>query len=185
MRTPVITGAGLLAASMALSSIASRPAAAQMPEPDSADVATIDGIVHAYYDVISGPAGTPRQWRRDSALYMPGAMFVSMGETDGKPRATPMSPEEFRRRTDAGLVTNGFFEIELGRRVERFGNVAQVRSAYEMRRTTEDPPFGRGVNYLLLYWDGVRWWISGAVWDDERPDNPLPVEWVTAPDSGH
>jgi len=95
-----------------------------------------------------------------------------------------MSPEEFRRRTDAGLVKNGFFEIELGRRVEQFGNVAQVRSAYEMRRTAEDPPFGRGVNYLLLYWDGARWWISGAVWDDERPDNPLPAEWATTTDSG-
>jgi len=162
--------------------LAASGAAAQMPDPDPADVGTIGGIVHAFYDVISGPAGTPRQWRRDSTLYMPGAMFVSMDELEGKPRATPMSPEDFRRTTDAGLVKNGFFEIEIGRKVERFGNVAQVRSAYEMRRAAEGPPIGRGVNYLLLYWDGSRWWISGAVWDDERPGNPIPPEWqVTAP----
>ena len=178
MRTGVRTAA-VLAATLTLVSVAARPADAQQPEPDPADVATIDGIVHAFYDVISGPAGMPRQWRRDSTLYMPGAMFVALGESDGQPTANPMSPEEFRRRTDASLVTNGFFEIELGRRVEQFGNVAQVRSVYEMRRTAEDPPFGRGVNYLLLFWDGARWWISGAVWDDERPDNPLPAEWVS------
>lgn len=29
------------------------------------DVATIGGIVRAYYEVISGPAGQPRQWARD------------------------------------------------------------------------------------------------------------------------
>ena len=156
-------------------------ATAQIPDADPADVATIDGIVHAFYDVISGPPGMPRQWRRDSTLYMPGAMFVSMDEAEGKPSATLMSPEDFRLRTDAGLVKNGFFEIEIGRRVERFGNVAQVRSAYEMRRAAEGPPFGRGVNYLLLYREGSRWWISAAVWDDERPDNPIPDEWQTGP----
>jgi hypothetical protein len=172
----------VLAAALALSFVAARPAGGQLPEPDAADVATIDGIVHAFYDVISGPAGMPRQWRRDSTLYMPGAMFVALGESNGKPTANPMSPEEFRRRTDASLVKNGFFEIELGRRVEQFGNVAQVRSVYEMRRAAGDPPFGRGVNYLLLYWDGDRWWISGAVWDDERPDNPLPAAWITRSD---
>ena len=184
MRTWISTAAAL-AASFAFSIMGARPADAQVPEPDSADVVTIDGLVRAFYDVISGPAGTPRQWRRDSTLYMPGAMFVALGESDGRPSANPMSPEEFRRRTDASLVKNGFFEVELGRRVEQFGNVAQVRSVYEMRRTAEDPPFGRGVNYLLLYWDGARWWISGAVWDDERPDNPLPSKWVTGSDSAH
>jgi hypothetical protein len=177
-----ISTAAVLAACFALSTLAVPAAEAQLPEPDSVDVATIEGLVHAFYDVISGPAGAPRQWRRDSTLYMPGAMFVALSESDGRPTARPMSPEEFRRRTDASLVENGFFEIEIGRRVEQFGNVAQVRSVYEMRRTAEDPPFGRGVNYLLLYWDGARWWISGAVWDDERPDNPLPTSWITRSD---
>jgi len=40
------------------------------------------------------------------------------------------------------------------------------------------PLLGRGVNYLLLYWDGARWWISSAVWDDERPGSRLPESWV-------
>jgi hypothetical protein len=149
-----------------------------MPRADPADVGTIDGIVHAYYDVINGPAGTPRQWRRDSTLYMPGATFVAMKERDGKPAPDIMTPEQFRRATDREFVEQGFFEMEIGHRIERFGHVAQVRSAYETRRATAGPLLGRGVNYLLLYWDGSRWWISSAVWDDERPDNKLPASWV-------
>ena len=151
---------------------------AQMPIADPTDVGTIEGIVSAYYDVISGPAGSPRQWLRDSTLYMPAATFVAMRERDGKPLAEVMTPEDFRRAFNADFVEKGFFETEIGHRIERFGNVAQVRSAYETRRTAKGPLLGRGVNYLLLYWDGTRWWITGAVWDDERPGNKLPKSWI-------
>jgi hypothetical protein len=153
-------------------------AAAQLPPADPRDVGTIEGIVNAYYDVINGPPGTPRQWRRDSTLYMPAATFVSMDEKGGKPVANVMTPEEYRRGVNASFVEKGFFETEIGHRIERFGNVAQVRSVYETRHAAKGPLLGRGVNYLMLYWDGSRWWIAGAVWDDERPSNPLPRSWV-------
>ena len=155
---------------------------AQMPAADPADVGTIQGIVAAYYDVISGPAGSPRQWRRDSTLYTPGATFVAMREQGGKPVAELMTPEDFRRAFNADFVEKGFFETEIGSRIERFGNVAQVRSVYETRRAATGPLLGRGVNYLLLYWDGARWWITGAAWDDERPGSKLPPSWISRRD---
>src|SRR6266566_2862004 len=65
-----------VAVTMLLGSFASI-AAAQMPLPRSEDVSTIDGIIAAFYDVVSGPAGTPRQWHRDSTLYIPNARFVA------------------------------------------------------------------------------------------------------------
>jgi hypothetical protein len=153
-------------------------AVAQMPAANPADVNSIEGIVTAFYDVINGPAGKPRQWRRDSTLYMPKATFVGMTEKDGKPVPEIMTPEEFRQAVNQDLVQKGFFETEIGRRVERFGNVAQVRSVYQMRRISNGPLLGRGVNYLLLYWDGNRWWIANAVWDDERPNSKLPPAWI-------
>lgn len=156
----------------------SRGAAAQGPTADPADVATLRGILHAWYDVISGPAGAPRQWRRDSALYTAGATFVAMEMRNGKPVATHFTPEQFRQAVNASFVANGFFESETGSRIERFGNLAQVRSVYEARRTADGPVISRGVNYLLLFWDGTRWWISGAVWEDERAGTPLPAEWI-------
>ena len=131
--------------------------------------------MRAFYEVISGPAGAPRDWRRDSTLYSEGATFVAMDVKDGKPVYAILTAEEYRRKTNASFVKNGFFETEIGSRIERFGNVAQVRSVYETRRVANGPLDGRGVNYLTVFWDGTRWWITGAVWDDERPDNPAPA----------
>jgi hypothetical protein len=153
-------------------------ASSQSPRAEAGDVATIEGIVHAYYDVINGPPGVPRQWRRDSTLYMPGATFVAMRQQNGKPAADVMTPEAFRRAVNDDFVKQGFFETEIGHRIERFGNVAQVRSVYETRHAAGGPLLGRGVNYLLLYWDGARWWITSAVWDDERSGNKLPDSWI-------
>ena len=89
-----------------------------------------------------------------------------------------LTPEQFRQATDRNFVEKGFYEAEIGSNIERFGNVASVRSVYETRRTAEGPLLGRGINYLTLFWDGKRWWIANAVWDDERPDNPIPKEWI-------
>lgn len=114
-----------------------RTAAAQVPPADPSDVATVDGIVRAYYDVINGPPGAPRQWRRDSTLYMPEVRFVAMSEHDGKPKADVLTPEQFRRAVDADFIKHGFYEVEIGRRTERFGNVVQVRSAYDTVRLNQ------------------------------------------------
>ncbi|MGH7643959.1 MAG: hypothetical protein ACREMR_00095 [Gemmatimonadales bacterium] len=144
--------------------------------PRAEDVASIDGILAAFYDVISGPAGQPREWARDRTLYIAGVRFVSLDVRDGRPVASVMDHQQFVDRTDAGFVRDGFFEREIHRVTHRFGNLAHVFSTYEMRRTPDGPVFGRGVNSIELFWDGMRWWIAAAVWDDERPDNPIPAD---------
>ena len=92
----------------------------QAPVADVFDVGTIADIVRVSYEVISGPAGTPRQWRRDSTLYSPTATFIAMSERDGKPVVTTMSADDYRRKNNEDLVKNGLFERELGSRIERF-----------------------------------------------------------------
>jgi hypothetical protein len=155
------------------------------PSPAApSDVGTIEDIVRVSYEVISGPAGAPRQWERDRTLYMPGATFVVTSKRDGKVETTILTTEEYRRKSDARFVAQGLFETEIGSRVERFGNVAQVRSVSESRRAPGGAVDARYVNYLQLFWDGTRWWIAGAVWDQERPDSPIPEEWLNAPKNG-
>lgn len=48
----------------------------------------------------------------------------------------------------------------------------------EFRREPGGPVLERYVNDGLLYWDGSRWWVHGAVWDTERPGKEIPDEWV-------
>jgi hypothetical protein len=47
-----------------------------------------------------------------------------------------------------------------------------------MRERADGPVFGRGINSIELFWDGARWWIAAAQWDDERPGNPIPKEYL-------
>lgn len=146
------------------------------------DVSSVDAIVATFYDVISGPAGAPRQWARDRTLYVPGAQFVIVGVKEGgsEPSVAVIDHQEYVDRSDAGMVQDGFFEQEIHRITRRFGNVAHVLSTYVARRTADGPVIERGVNSLSLYFDGQRWWIAGAAWDVERPGNPIPQEFLFA-----
>jgi hypothetical protein len=143
----------------------------------SADVTTIDGLIHAYYDVVSGPAGQPRQWARDRTLYMPDAHFVALGKGfKGEPVVRIMDHQEYVDYANPKVVEKGFFEREIHRVTHRFGNIVNVISTYESRNTENGPVIARGVNSLQLFWGGTRWWIASAIWDEERPENPIPKE---------
>jgi hypothetical protein len=147
------------------------------PRPE--DVSSIDGMINAYYAVISGPAGQPRQWGRDRTLYWPGLRFFAAGvKADGSPTVHVMTHQEFVDASDANVVKNGFREYEIHRVTHRIGNIAHVMSTYEMREVGTGPVTGRGVNSLDFYWDGKRWWITAASWDDERPGSPIPADLV-------
>jgi hypothetical protein len=73
----------------------------------------------------------------------------------------------------------GFFERELARTSESFGQIAQVFSTYESRHATGDAkPFQRGINSLQLVNDGKRWWVVNLVWRAEDERLPLPERYL-------
>jgi hypothetical protein len=147
------------------------------PRPE--DVSTLDGIVKAYYEVISGPAGQPRQWSRDRTLYISDIRFVAMSvDKSGKPVPHIASHQQFVDASNPSVVKEGFFESEIHRVTERFGNIAHIFSTYESRTKLDGPVIARGINSIELFWDRQRWWIASAIWDDERPDNPIPAEYL-------
>ncbi len=145
-------------------------------KPLERDVATQDGILAAFYDVISGAAGVPRQWGRDRTLYISGVRFVSLGYAGGRIRVHVYDHQAYVDATNSFFLSKGFFENEIHRSAVRFGNFTHVLSTYESRNTADGPVIARGINSVQLFRDGVRWWIAGAVWDDERPDNPIPPD---------
>ena len=80
------------------------------------------------------------------------------------------------------MVKEGFYESEIHRVTQRFGNMAHVFSTYESRLKADGPVIARGINSVQLFYDGTRWWIASCVWDDERPDNPLTPEYLPSGD---
>jgi hypothetical protein len=142
---------------------------------DDSDAASIDGVVRALYEVISGPAGAPRDWDRERNLFFPGARLVPtrLGP-DGLPIADVFDLEGYIASRTPMFEKDSFFETEVGRRTFVFGNIAHVLSSYELSRAPGEKPFVRGVNSIQLYNDGKRWWVVSIAWDSERPGNPLP-----------
>jgi hypothetical protein len=168
--------------------VAGLAAAQQMPAPHvevpaiaarADDVASIDGIMKAFYEVISGPAGQARQWSRDRTLYIADIRFVATSQDKaGHPVAHVVSHQQFVDGSNAILLKEGFYESEIHRVTEKFGNIAHVFSTYESRQKADGPIIARGINSIELFYDGKRWWIASNIWDDERPDNPLPAQYL-------
>lgn len=145
-----------------------------------ADVSSMDAILRAVYDVISGPAGQKRDWDRFRSLFYEGARLIPATKpADGPPRARVLDVEGYVTRASGNTSTQGFYEKEIARRVDQFGSIAHVFSTYESRRAADDAkPFARGINSIQLYFDGTRYWIVTIFWDAERADNPLPSKYL-------
>lgn len=157
-------------------------------EPHPADVATIDGIIDALYDTISGEAGAQRDVRRFNSLFLPGARLIPTSPNpEGGTTAQVLDVDGFIKRLSEHIKDNSFYEREAARRTDRFGNIAHVFSTYESLHAADDPtPFNRGINSIQLLRDGARWWVVTIFWDSERPDNPVPERYlpVNATDAG-
>jgi hypothetical protein len=135
----------------------------------------------ALYDVISGPAG-PRDWDRFRSLFLPVArLTASSTDKEDKPHVHLRSVDDYVKGGGAYFTTHGFFESAIVNHVEKFGNVTQVFSSYESRNAAGAAPFARGINSIQMIYDGKRWWIVSILWDEERPDNPLPKDLATRP----
>ena len=159
----------------------SAPAAAAMvPAAAPADVATIDAIIAALYDVISGPAGEARDWDRFRSLFAAEARLIptspATDSTSG--RARYLTAEQYVAGSGAMIEERGFFEGEVGRVTERFENIAHAFSTYESRWTAEGDVFQRGINSIQLMWDGERWWVTNIMWRGVDADATIPEQYL-------
>jgi len=146
-------------------------------EPRPEDVSSIEGIVKASYETISGGVGVPRQWGRDRTLFAPSVRYIAMSkDKTGAVKARTSDYQEYLDESDDFLVKQGFTEVQLGQKIERFGNVATVLSSYEGKLVSTGKVVARGVNIFSLYHDGKRWWIQTMLWDEEGPGNPIPAD---------
>jgi hypothetical protein len=132
-----------------------------------ADVATLDAIINATYDVISGPAGQARDWERFRSLYVPGARLMPVVSGD-KPAVRILTPEDYIRRVEPIFVKESFWERETSREVEMIGRIAHVLSHYESLHELNGTAFEHGTNSMQLFTDDSRWWVISVLWNTSR-----------------
>lgn len=163
------------------------PSTAQQPAADPADVASIDAIITALYDVISGDAGVARDWDRFRSLFVSGATLSPVGRPGGGSTwaRRVINPDEYADGVGESLEANGFHEVEIHRVTEEYGVIAHAFSTYESRRSASDPePFTRGINSIQLMNDGSRWWVVSIFWLGEGPDHPIPAQYLPGGEDG-
>jgi len=146
---------------------------------NASDVKSIDAIVHALYDVISGDAGIKRDWNRMRSLFLPEGKLIPTGMRNDTVRYRIMTVEDYIKSTGAILEEKGFHEKEISKKTEHFGHIAHVFSTYESKyKLTDEKPFMRGINSIQLLNDGKRWWILHVYWNSETPASPIPKRYL-------
>ena len=80
-----------------------------------------------------------------------------------------MGLEGYAVDTTPFFAENDFYEIEVARRIDLFGNIAHVWSAYEARTALgAAEPERRGINSIQLFRDPeLGWRIMAMIWDNE------------------
>ena len=120
------------------------------------DTSSVDAIIDAYYEVISGPIGFIYDAERDENVHAPDALITKFF-LDGRVQHHDFKTEQ------ASIVSPyevPFFEFEVEREIEQFGNIAHVWSEFEMKTEPEGDAYGSGFNSISLRFMDGRWWIS-------------------------
>ncbi len=187
-RLPVLFTASLFLASALAAQTANPQVAPGRARAAVGDSATVDSAIAALYGSVShGPDAEP-DWKRMRNLFLPVGMLIPP-KRPNEDMFTVIDVDGFQERVQKGAAaakargeSTAFFEKEVARRTDCFGNVCQVFSTYEARRSpTDEKPFARGINSIQLVKDDSGWHIASVVWDTERPDNPIPAAYQASP----
>ncbi len=145
----------------------------------SKDVQSVDSIIAALYDVISGEPGTPRNWERFKNLFIPEARLIPTSKNkEGKLGYRIITPDEYVELFSTRIST-GFFERELHRTAESYGAIVHVFSTYETKEKKDGPVTNRGINSIQLFFDGERYFVTHVFWSAESMGFPLPEKYLS------
>lgn len=146
----------------------------------SEKVQSLDAIIGKLYAVISGEKGEKRDWDLFTYLFYPNAKLIPVSQNqEGLYQPEFITSDTFISRAERYMEENGFYEQEIHRITNTFGNISQVFSTYESYHSRSDSePFNRGINSIQLLNDGKRWWVINIYWTQETDENPIPEEYL-------
>ena len=149
----------------------------------NADVATPDALVRSAYESISGEVGRERNWDRMRNLWLDSARIIlSSNNYKGKALFESMNLEDFIKRVSDWYRQEGFFANEIASTTQRFGNIAQLWSTFEIHSgSSNGPVVYRGINSWSMVIKGGRWWITQLNYDFESSRTPIPDRYLRQP----
>jgi hypothetical protein len=148
---------------------------------DAENLSTVDGIIHALYDAISGPVGEERNWDKFRNLFAENArMYSAVPVKDSGAALRCITPQEYAERNKTRFSDIGFYEEELYRITNTFGAGTQVLSTYELHFTNKDgeQEITKGINNIQLFFDGERYFIVSIFWDANSKNIEVPERYL-------
>lgn len=146
----------------------------------SSDTESIQSLLDAYYDCISGPIGEKRDFDRLRNLFHPQARLIYSYWNEASSKAGVLvfdEVEEFIERLDY-LDKKGFYEHELSNITHEFSSIVQVFSSYAFRAEDNSIPEGKGITSYELFFDGKRYWIMSMFWAAENEQYKIPPKYL-------
>jgi hypothetical protein len=139
------------------------------------DVKSVAAIINAYYDVVSGSSSEPWEFERDKYIHSINAIITRLDE-NGKSESHTLEAEYI----PIGLSPKeDFYENELKRKVSKYGNIAQIWSAFEIRTDPKTESNIRGLNSIQLHYENGRWWIDSWTCEMESEKSSVVSEFMT------
>lgn len=145
----------------------------------ASDTESIDAVVNALYESISGPKGQPRDWARFRNLFHPYASISSLNPNEnGMIIYNLNSIREYIENATPFFEVNDFYEYELSRTTDEFYGLAQVFSTYEFKTSKDGPVIRRGINSIQLVRFEGRWWITILTYNSENEFIKVPESYL-------
>lgn len=149
---------------------------AQTPATTCPSTKTLDDLIKALDDAVSGPGDKDRTCMRQ--LFVPDGRLVPIGKSkDGSIAARILTVEDWINRVKA-RGSEPFYEHQIKYSTDVYGNLAHLWSTYEIRATTDGKVEMRGINSIQAAFNGTEWKAVEVSWQAETSDTPIPQKYL-------
>ena len=130
------------------------------------DPASLDDVIASMYASLCFEEGQQPDWPAFMDLFAADARLVRVND-DGVFAFDPRTFRDDLERMIASGTLRSFWEGEVSRETDVFGDVAHVLSFYEARSSRDGALLGPAVKSIQLFRQNGRWSISAMLWRRE------------------
>jgi hypothetical protein len=151
------------------------------PKPQTSAAAcpsatTLDELIKALDDAVSGPGNKDRTCLRD--LLLPEARLTPIRKTEDGTLAPRLLTTDDWINAVAKRGGAAFYEHQIKVQTETYGHFAHLWSTYEIRDTPDGKATVVGINSIQAVNDGRRWRVINILWEPDTTAGPIPQKYL-------
>lgn len=145
------------------------------PQPDGR---SIDEVVNAMLEVISGEEGEVRDWDYFRSLFLPTARFTILYHPIDSMNLDyeMVNLDDFIEMMHDEYYDQGFTEYELGKVVNEYNGIANVFQSFYANDSEDEG--GRGITSYQLVKFNNQWWIADVLWTTDSNGVEVPSQYL-------